>query len=452
MSSEQDTIAAIATPPGKGAISLIRMSGSEALAISQSVFRPVGSAFEQVQPRFATFGTIITEDGKAVDEVLLTWFKAPKSYTGEDLVEISCHGGILVTQAVLARLLEAGARAAEGGEFTQRAFLNGKMDLTQAEAVMDVISAQTDLALRSANEQLQGHLGSEIEKQRQELIGVIAHLEAFIDFPDEDIDPDTGNGLAGRIRAIEEAVAKLTATADQGRILREGVRTVIAGAPNVGKSSLLNLLLGFERAIVSEIAGTTRDTIEEVINLGGIPLRLIDTAGVREAEDLIEKEGITRAKAQISDAELVLRVLDGSGAVDEDPEVLEISDSQKLVTILNKADLGEHSSWDGTDAIRLSCSTREGLEDLTTKILDCLNEGGADYGGHAIAINARHQSCLLNAAAYLQSAERKLKAGEPPEFTAIELRSALNSIGEVIGKTDIEEILGEIFGAFCIGK
>ncbi len=452
MSPDQDTIAAIATPPGKGAISLIRVSGAGARPICEGLFRPASGDFASIKPRYATFGTIVDADEQPVDEVLLTWFKGPRSYTGEDLIEISCHGGMLVTRAVLSQLLQAGARAATGGEFTQRAFFNGKMDLTQAEAVMDVISAQTELALRSANEQLQGQLGTEVERLRKELIGVIAHVEAFIDFPDEDIDPDTGEGLAGRIRELDAAISKLTATAHQGRILREGVRTVIAGAPNVGKSSLLNVLLGFDRAIVSEIAGTTRDTIEEVINLEGIPLRLIDTAGVRTATDQIEQEGIARAESQIADAELVLQVFDGSCSPQQNQRPLPISESQSVVTILNKSDLAEHPDWKESEAIRVSCADRQGFENLTAAIINSLGVDTEEGGHHAVAINARHQACLLKASAVLQEANTKLMTGESPEFIALELRSALSSIGEVIGHTDIEEILGEIFGAFCIGK
>jgi tRNA modification GTPase len=290
----EDTIAAISTPIGEGALAVIRLSGGGALSILTRIFAGSMSP-EKFVPRRVEFGRIHDAAGK-VDDVLVTFFRGPKSYTGEDVVEISCHGGILVTRRVLDLLLAAGARMADPGEFTQRAFLNGKMDLTQAEAVMDLIRAQTELALRAANEQLAGHLGNELTDIRELLLTSLAHVEAYIDFPDEQIDPDTGKALLDRILALENRLDRLLATADQGRVLRHGLRTVIYGAPNVGKSSLLNLLLGYDRAIVSEVPGTTRDTIEEVINVRGIPVRLIDTAGARESSDLLESEGIRRTQ------------------------------------------------------------------------------------------------------------------------------------------------------------
>ncbi len=304
-----DTIAAISTPFGEGAVALLRLSGARAVAVADQIFR--GKALlAEAEPRAQYFGRIVDENGSPVDDVLAVVFRAPASYTGEDIVEISCHGGILVTRRILELLLAHGARSAEPGEFTQRAFLNGKMDLTQAEAVMDLIRAQTELALRAATEQLEGRLGAKVRELREQLLGLLAHVEAFIDFPEEDIDPDTGAALLAKLHIVSDGAGSLLRTAGQGKILREGVRAVIYGAPNVGKSSLLNLLLGYERAIVSETAGTTRDTIEEVINLRGIPLRLIDTAGVREAGDEIERQGIERTHKQLERADLALYIYD----------------------------------------------------------------------------------------------------------------------------------------------
>ncbi|MCB1062008.1 MAG: tRNA uridine-5-carboxymethylaminomethyl(34) synthesis GTPase MnmE [Verrucomicrobiae bacterium] len=446
-----DAIAAIATPSGQGAISLIRLSGANVRQIATAIFSRIIET-----PRRQFFGSIRGADGQVIDEVLLTWFKAPHSYTGEDTIEISCHGGRLVTQRVLERVLEAGARSAEAGEFSQRAFLNGKMDLTQAEAVMDLISAQTDLALKAAHEQLSGRLGHALLDLRQDLIGIVAHVEAYIDFPEEDIDPETGAALMARIDAVKSSVNGLLATADQGRILREGVRTVICGAPNVGKSSLLNVLLGFDRAIVSETAGTTRDTIEEVINLSGIPLRLIDTAGVRESDDLIEREGISRTQTQIANAELVLEVVDASLPKAETAQFegsLSVPSGTHHLRLLNKIDRGEHTDWSGDeDGVRISCTEKQGLDALSDTILQTLAGPGANWGADLVAINARHKRCLSRAAEDLTIAGQRLTEGESPEFTALELRSALDAIGEVIGKTDVEEILGEIFSTFCIGK
>lgn len=442
-----DTIAAIATPPGQAAIAVIRVSGPKAREIARTVFRG-----GELTPRTQVFGSIIDESGSTIDEVLISSFPGPKSYTGEDTVEISCHGGLLVTRSILELLLKAGARHAEGGEFTQRAFLNGKMDLTQAEAVMDVISAQTTLALRAANEQLGGRLGKQVEQLRQDLIGVIAHVEAYIDFPEEDIDPETGQQLLGGIGRIRAEIERLTSTADQGRILREGVRTVICGAPNVGKSSLMNVLLGFDRAIVSDTAGTTRDTIEEVINLGGLPLRLVDTAGMRESADAIEREGVSRAEHQIQTAELVLEVFDGSRSRAENAKPLKLPAGARRVRVLNKLDLGTHPDWSETDAVEISCTELTGLDALTTRILDTLQGAGPAWGDHSVAVNARHKACLVHAGEFLSAAAEALSAGESPEFAAIELRSSLERIGDMVGKTDVEEILDEIFGQFCIGK
>ena len=301
-----DTIAAISTPLGEGAIAVLRMSGPRAVEIAGRVFRGKVRA-EDAAARMQYFGAI-GDGGHKLDDVLLTVFRAPHSYTGEDVVEIAGHGGVLVVRRILDLLLKNGARSAEPGEFTQRAYLSGKMDLTQAEAVMDLITAQTDLALRAATEQLEGRLGERIRGLRERLVELLAHVEAFIDFPDEDIDPDTGDALRAKLDTARAETAALLATAGQGRVLREGVRTVIYGAPNVGKSSLLNLLLGYERAIVSARPGTTRDVIEEVISLRGYPLRLVDTAGIRESDDEIERAGMARTRQQIERADLILHL------------------------------------------------------------------------------------------------------------------------------------------------
>src|ERR1700730_9815779 len=354
----EDTIAAISTPIGEGALAVIRLSGPDARSVLVGIFSGAVPP-DRFVPRRVFYGKIHDAEGK-VDDVLATYFRAPNSYTGEDVLEISCHGGILVTRRVLDLLLAAGARMANPGEFTQRAFLHGKMDLTQSEAVMDLIRAQTELALRAANEQLAGHLGNALAEIRELLLTTLAHVEAYIDFPDEQIDPDTGKVLLDRIRVLENRLDRLLATADQGRVLRQGLRTVIYGAPNVGKSSLLNLLLGFDRAIVSEVPGTTRDTIEEVINVGGIPVRLIDTAGARESSDFVESEGIRRTRRQVEQADLVIHVVDCSLP----PTGVDGLDGRPNVLLLNKCDLGVHPLWAGFAAVRFSCKERAGLDDL----------------------------------------------------------------------------------------
>src|SRR3954469_25113092 len=309
------TIAAISTAAGEGAIALVRISGPEAIAIADQVFRGKQKP-SQFQSHVQHLGEIVDAD-RVIDEVMLSAHRAPHSYTGEDLVEISCHGGVLVTGKVLEACLRVGARAARAGEFTERAFLNGKMDLTQAEAVIDLIRARTDLALRSAREQLEGALGEKIAAIRKGLVDLLAHLEAAIDFPEEGIAPDEGPKLRARLESIREQMRGLLATADRGRVLREGLRVVIYGPTNAGKSSLLNRLLGYERAIVSERPGTTRDTIEEVINLRGIPIRILDTAGLRDSTDEIEREGMARTTKSLAGADLLLHVLDRSTAKPE---------------------------------------------------------------------------------------------------------------------------------------
>ena len=443
----QTTIAAIASPMGTGAISVIRISGPDAIRVAD--LATAGKA-ASLLPRITHFCHIREAGGEVIDDGLMTVFLGPNSYTGEDSVEFTGHGGILVTREVLARFLACGAIAAGPGEFTQRAFLNGKLDLTQAEGVMDLISAQTRLSLRAARSQLEGTLGKRTTAARDQLLETLAHLEAWIDFPEEGIDPQTGALLRGRVSAVLAVVDSLLATADQGRVLREGVRTVIFGEPNVGKSSLLNRLLGFERAIVSDIAGTTRDTIEEIINLRGIPLRLVDTAGMRESDDRIEVEGIQRTVRQIEAADLLLEIADASQPRPPDG-VLPATAAQHLL-VLNKTDLGEHPSWTEIKAVRLSCTTGDGFDSLSDAIRDALHFSEADWGEHAVAINARHQASLLLARSCLIAALELLDDRSDPELAAIDLREALDALGEIPGKVDTEDLLGVIFSSFCIGK
>ena len=451
-----DTIAAIASPFGEGAIALLRVSGPDALAVADRVCG--GAAQPSHSPvRRQRLVRLTDTEGRTVDEVLMSVHRAPASYTGEDVVEISCHGGILVTRRVLETLLAAGARTAEPGEFTQRAFLNGRMDLTQAEAVMDLIRAQTDLALRAASEQLEGRLGQRVGALREELLSLVAHVEAFIDFPDEDIDPDTGAALAARVKTIRTSLDALLATAGQGRILREGVRTVIYGEPNVGKSSLLNALVGHERAIVSATPGTTRDTIEEYLNVRGLPLRLIDTAGLRESIDPLENAGMAHTRRTLARADLALHLVDGSqpppldGAPEETPEIAAALE----ILVLNKRDLGIHPGWEARSqggSVQISCQTEDGLAELEDLIYQRVTGGQVAWNDAAIAINARHQDCLQRARTALDAAGRALEAGVSPEFIALDLRVSLDAVGEVVGGVDAEDILGRIFSTFCIGK
>lgn len=450
----EDTIAAVATAPGAAAVSVIRVSGPATTALLSTVFRPVGRGKVpfRPEPRRATLGKVLDAAGHPLDEVLLTFFVGPRSYTGEDVAEFACHGGPLVTRLVLERILECGARAAEPGEFSRRAFLGGKMDLTQAEAVMDLITAKTELAVRAAQAQLSGGLGQRIEAARAAVLEIVAHVEAWIDFPEEDIDPVTGALLQEKIAVVRSRIDGLLATADRGRILREGLRTVICGAPNVGKSSLLNRLLGYDRAIVSDVAGTTRDTIEEIINLRGIPLRLIDTAGLRESDDVLEQAGMARTLRQLDQAELVIHVVDASrprGAGSDAPQVMA---GTQVLTVLNKADLGRHLDWEAVSGFPFSCATGEGEDALVEAIFRLTGQTQAQWEGECVAISVRHRDALRRAGEGLDAAAALLEANAAGELAALELREALDALGEIVGRLDIEDILGEIFGRFCIGK
>jgi len=453
---DNDTIAAISSPFGEGAVGLIRITGDSAFEVLdktlRSGVRPAG-----MESRKQYLGRIVDPDGQVIDEVLATVFRNPASYTGQDVAEIACHGGAFVTRRVLDTILAAGARPAGPGEFTQRAFLNGKMDLTQAEAVMDLIRSESDLALTSAHEQLSGGLGRGMESMRSELLGVLAHLEAYIDFPEEGIDPDTGQTMIDRVRAAREEVVRLLGTADRGRILRHGVATVICGAPNVGKSSLLNALSGRDRAIVSDIAGTTRDTIEDSVSVGGYLLRLIDTAGLRDSEDQIEREGIERTHQAIGTADLVIEVLDGSVAPSAQVRVDrgQGGDAETLLVVLNKSDLGCHGDWasEVPDAVVVSSTNGSGVATLSERIAELLSTGAAAGGTtNPVAINARHQECLRRAQESLDETMVGMKEDRLTELIAIDLRTALDAIGDVVGRADTEDLLGEIFANFCIGK
>ena len=449
MIDPERTIAAQATAAGQGAIAVIRMSGPGCMAVLKQC---TPAAFtKRLQPRRATLARILDAEGAAIAQALITWFPAPASYTGEDTVEVSCHGGMLVTDRLLKRLYQCGASPAEPGEFTKRAFLNGRMDLTQAEAVMDVISAGSDLALKAAQSQLDGGIGSQVDELKDSLVHVLAHIEAYIDFPDEDISPDTASGLLARLRSMEEKLSGLLRTAEGGRLLREGIRTAIAGPPNVGKSSLLNTLLGYDRAIVSNIAGTTRDTVEESIQLAGLALRLIDTAGVRESSDVIEQAGITRTNKALESADLVLEVADASAPWTE--AFPTAARTAPRLLILNKCDLGIHPDWEAVPGIRFSCATGEGRKELEEAIIQAFASSlTGETGSSLVAINARHQHELSLCLEHVRLASESISRQESPEFTALELREALTHLGEITGAVDTEDVLGAIFSSFCLGK
>ncbi len=450
-----DTIAAIATPLGEGGLAVIRVSGKDALAVSDRCFEPVGSRSKK--PSTAESHTIhygkIVRAGQQVDEVLCAVMRSPRTYTREDIVEITCHGGMLSTKSVLDTLLESGARLAEPGEFTRRAFLNGRLDLAQAEAVADLIHSRTELALSAANEQLAGKLSQRINQLRDEFMATLAHIEAHIDFPDEDITPDTKEKLEGRLEHGVAFMDALLLTANEGQILRCGIRAAIIGRPNVGKSSLLNQLLGHDRAIVSPMAGTTRDTIEETANVRGIPVVFIDTAGLRIAKDDIESEGIRRSRESLARAELILHVLDGSEPITSEDELLlnEFADKKRIL-VRNKVDLPVRLSSDGSSFVDVCCITGNGIEQLKDAIKSLVWSGAVNAEMSQVTINSRHQDALRRAREAAQRALDVLRGDSSLELVAADLRESVHAIGEIVGKTTTEDLLDSIFSQFCLGK
>ncbi len=439
------TIAAIATPTGVGALSVIRISGPQAHAVLKAATgRDVSLA-----PRVATLVHVRAANGETLDECMATCFCEPASYTGEDVAELTCHGGMLVTQRVLERLFACGARPAEPGEFSRRAFENGKIDLTAAEAVMDIINAGSDLALRAAQSQLSGSISRPVQAAIDSLLTLAAHVEAYIDFPEEDISPQTLSEMQTSLRSVEESLTRLAATADSGRLLREGVRTAIVGAPNAGKSSLLNRLLGYDRAIVSPVPGTTRDTVEESISLGGMLLRLIDTAGLRNSTDSVEQAGVERTHQTLQSADLVLEVQDATAPLDDLPD--HVPDHVPHLVLLNKCDLPEHASRRNQSGIRISALTGVGIPELHRAITSLIAPQSGEYDT-SVAINTRHLHALRTALSSLHAAATGLAQQALPELVAIDLRAALDALGAITGKVDTEDLLSRIFSTFCLGK
>jgi len=458
-----DTIAAVATPPGEGGIGIIRISGPDALKIAGRVFRPAREKDWRAGPGFRMYygHAVDPGTGETVDEVLVSVMRAPKSYTREDVVEINGHGGVLPLQRILKIVLDCGARLAGPGEFTRRAFLNGRLDLVQAEAVLDVIRARTGSGLQVALGQLRGGLSERIGAMREALLQVLAEIEASIDFPEEEDVPETRlEALAGHLAALEAGCAELLEGAEAGRVYRDGLGVAIVGKPNVGKSSLLNALLREKRAIVTDVPGTTRDVIEETVNIRGLPVRLLDTAGLRETADTVERLGVARTRDAVAGADLVLVVLDAaSGLEDEDRRVLALARGKPLVVLINKVDLAPAGI--DPDAVRalvdgpvLMAAIIEGrgLNELEETIAG-LVLGGRVTGHHTVLIsNVRHQHALEQAGRYLEEARSALVSGMPLEMAVIDIRNALDSLGDITGETAGEDLLDRIFSHFCIGK
>lgn len=453
-----DTIAAIATPLGQGGLAIIRLSGERAVPVGDAVFQPPsGNAATLANAKSHTihYGHIV-RDGQRIDEVMVSVMRAPATFTREDIVEINCHGGMQATKAVLDTVLGAGARLALPGEFTKRAFLHGRIDLAQAEAVADLIHARTDLALNAANEQLAGKLSQRINQLRDDTMHVLAHVEAHIDFPDEDIEPDTMDGLIQRLESAEAFIDQLLATANEGQLIRRGIRVAIVGRPNAGKSSLLNQLLGHERAIVSDIAGTTRDTISEEAQIRGIPVVFVDTAGLQETDDIVEQEGVRRSRASLGQADLVLHVLDASEPLTPDAQerLAELAD-HKCIVVLNKNDLPAQlgqADMHGNQAVTVSCVSGNGVEALKDSIRASVWDGEITSEMLEVMVNSRHQEALTRAKTSLQASLGQLRSGAVLDLVAVDLRIATNAIGEIVGKTTTEDLLDSIFSTFCIGK
>jgi len=456
----EDTIAAISTPLGEGGIGIVRISGKDALKVADKIFRGRFPP-SQMPSHTVNYGEIIDFHSKEViDEILLTVFCAPKSYTAEDLVEISCHGGYLVLSKVLEQALNCGARLALPGEFTLRAFVNGRIDLSRAEAVAEVIRAKTDLGLKLALKHLKGDLSERVNSYREKLINILARLEVEIDFSEEDLEPLDKQEAVREIESIEKDLESLLATYHDGKILREGASVVIIGKPNVGKSSLLNALLKEDRAIVTPTPGTTRDTISEYANLKGIPVRLVDTAGYRISEDKIELEGLRRTKIEMSEADIILLVIDTSLEVEADEVELERQiKSSKHVIVLNKIDIGSgdlikrnEEKFKDRPKVRVSALKGDRIENLKKMIVSSALTLKKDQTQGVILSSLRHKNALTRAKRSLSLAKDSLHKNLSSEFVALDLKAALDAVGEIIGKTVTDDILNKIFSEFCIGK
>jgi tRNA modification GTPase len=439
-----DTIVALSTPPGVAALAVIRLSGPESHAI---IARLVTVKIDPA-PGHAAYRTL-AHAGRTLDDVVLTFWRAPHSFTGEDIAEVSCHGNPHIVEGIIRACLELGARAARPGEFTQRAFLNDKLSLTQAEGLLGLLYAPTERALASARAMKDGKLGAALETMRAEIVDLLSHLEAALDFAEEGIEPRVGEEFAMRVKKVREQIGQLIRTAPLGRILQEGALTVIVGEPNVGKSSLLNALLREDRAIVAPTPGTTRDLIDAMCSVRGLPLRLIDTAGQRDSTDPVEIEGNRRARALLPKAQLLLHVVEAH--VPYAPAKIELPPEVPQLLIANKSDLGRYASLP-SDAIFLSAKTGEGLDELEQKIEAALLAGVTDETETALTINARQDATLQRAAAALDRAFEALRESRGLEIVSLELRDALHELAEVIGETDNEDILARLFQNFCIGK
>lgn len=451
----EDTIAAISTSIGHSGIGIVRLSGINSIRITDKIFiSPKKKSLKKTPSHRIIYGHIINSNKKIIDEVLVSVMRAPHTYTREDIVEINCHGGPVPLRRILELVLKAGARLAEPGEFTKRAFLNGRIDLAQAEAVLDIINAMTEQSRKAAIEQLGGGLSKKTGAIRKDLIKLTAFVEAYIDFPEEDIELPSLKNMKKMALKIQNSLKKLVDSSQYGIILREGVKTAIIGRPNVGKSSLLNALLEQDRAIVTAVPGTTRDIIEDYLNIQGIPVKIMDTAGIRQVKNIAEKEGVKRSLRAIKDADMVLIVLDGSEDLhDTDRELIKKSKRENTILVINKTDLTQKIRLKKSDrqSVRVSALKGTGLNELKERIVETSLKGKSLFST-GVVTNTRHLYALEKALASINSFIEASAKKISPEFLSVELRDALDAIGEIIGITTSEDILNEVFSKFCIGK
>lgn len=462
MNTEFDTIAAISTPPGEGGIGIIRISGEEALEMADRVYSAGKKNLSNQKSHTIHYGKIVDpKTGNQIDEVMVTVMRAPKTYTREDVVEINSHGGVVAVNKVLQTVLQTGARLAEPGEFTKRAFLNGRIDLSQAEAVMDVIRAKTDKAMHMAVNQLDGNLSTLIRRLRQDILDTLAQVEVNIDYPEyDDVEEMTSQLLSEKATAVKAHVHALLETASQGKILREGLATAIIGRPNVGKSSLLNILLREEKAIVTDIPGTTRDVIEDFVSVKGVPLKLIDTAGIRETEDIVERIGVERSRKALQEADLVLLVFNQSEQLTpEDRLLIAATNDRKRIVILNKIDLEPkldlrelESELEDDPIIQTSLVTQEGLSDLEQQIAHLFFSGQTGEKDATYISNTRHIALLEEAESSLDNVIEGIEAGMPVDLVQIDMTHAWDLLGEITGESMQDELITQLFSQFCLGK
>ncbi len=455
-----DTIAAIATGLSNAGISIIRISGDDAIEVADKLFvsKRDGILLSEVKTHTIHYG-YINENNQIIDEVLVSVMKAPNSYTRENVVEINCHGGIVVTKRILEAVIRAGARLAEPGEFTKRAFLNGRLDLSRAEAVIDIINAKNDMALKNSVRQLKGNVQEKIKKLRDEILHDVAFIEAALDDPEHISLDGFADTLEQHVFAQLAEINQLLKTTDNGRMIKEGIKTVILGKPNAGKSSLLNLLLGEERAIVTDIAGTTRDTLEEYVQLNGITLHMIDTAGIRDTLDPVERIGVDRAKKMAQEADLILFVADSSAPLDEnDVDILQFIQEKRALVLMNKSDLDavlqekEIKQYTSASILKISAKEKVGLELLEKTISDMFFAGELDYNDEVYITNLRHKEALQEAKDSLEQVRRSIEAGMPEDFFSIDLMNSYERLGSILGESVDEDLINTIFREFCMGK